>query len=157
MNGNLRDAVELRESSTSVELAVRSPSAFPLLRFLGKSLPRTLGCEAPLADLAVVAVLHLYPDLLAFTDALVALGLDRPHTLFFHKPPEGYPYPNRDAVARSLRQQGSRVLSVAGLDLKTLAGKSGRPMLLIEDGGLIFPSAHTGEWRPSVKIIGAVD
>jgi S-adenosylhomocysteine hydrolase len=49
------------------------------------------------------------------------------------------------------------VLPLAALDLRALHGESGRPRLLIEDGGLIYPAAHTGKRRPGGRVVGAVE
>jgi hypothetical protein len=128
---------------------------FPLLRHLAETLPESLGCPAPLAGLNLAAILHLFPDLVAFTDAAIRLGLDPAGSTFYHKDFAGYAYPGREAVGGALRTRGAAVRPLTELDVEALPDS--QPLLLVEDGGYIYPALHRKSPGAASRVIGAVE
>ncbi len=96
----------------------------------------------PLEGKRILSLLHFLRDLVPFVKAMEELGLDPKASYFYYKE---YPYPQREAIARWLREQECNVSPVAELaaDLETLEQEDETQIggiLIIEDGGHIYPS-----------------
>ena len=113
----------------------------------------------PLAGKRILSLLHFLRDLIPFVEATNKLGLDPKTSYFYYKE---YPYPQREAIAHWLREQGYNVNPVAELavDLETLEHKDTTDIgeiLIIEDGGHIYPRIMRNCPRILHQTLGCVE